>query len=163
LPAPLRVRRLLAPEATGWIWPSEIEEFVTCGGAIVLQKRHLIVPVEMILVGLVTELQALEKLLRDIWISRCSDEGWIPIQTGEDAILDRVVKNGRANQMAARQVRHRRAPDQLPPPSSIAAHDILARLTGQWLSEHLGQPFIIENRPGANGNLGADDRLPARD
>ena len=31
--------------------------------------------------------------------------------------------------------------------------DILARLTGQWLSERLGHPFIIENRPGAGGNV----------
>ena len=31
---------------------------------------------------------------------------------------------------------------------------IVARLMGQWLSEHLGQPFVIENRPGAGGNLG---------
>jgi tripartite-type tricarboxylate transporter receptor subunit TctC len=34
--------------------------------------------------------------------------------------------------------------------------DILARLMGQWLSQHLGQQFIIENRPGAGGNLGAE-------
>jgi tripartite-type tricarboxylate transporter receptor subunit TctC len=29
--------------------------------------------------------------------------------------------------------------------------DIAARLMGQWLSERLGQQFVIENRPGANG------------
>src|SRR5947209_18997336 len=34
--------------------------------------------------------------------------------------------------------------------------DILARLMGQWLSERLGQQFIIENRPGAAGNIGAE-------
>jgi tripartite-type tricarboxylate transporter receptor subunit TctC len=33
--------------------------------------------------------------------------------------------------------------------------DILGRLMGQWLSQNLGQPFIIENRPGAGGNIGA--------
>src|SRR6516165_6669140 len=31
--------------------------------------------------------------------------------------------------------------------------DITARLIGQWLSERLGQPFIIENRPGAGSNI----------
>ena len=34
--------------------------------------------------------------------------------------------------------------------------DILARLIGQWLSERLGQPFIIENRPGAGTNIGTE-------
>ena len=34
--------------------------------------------------------------------------------------------------------------------------DILARLMGQWLSQRLGQQFVVENRPGAAGNLGAE-------
>jgi tripartite-type tricarboxylate transporter receptor subunit TctC len=34
--------------------------------------------------------------------------------------------------------------------------DVCARLMGQWLNERLGQPFIIENRSGAGGNLGAE-------
>jgi tripartite-type tricarboxylate transporter receptor subunit TctC len=34
--------------------------------------------------------------------------------------------------------------------------DTLARLIGQWLSQRLGQQFIIENRPGAGGNVGAE-------
>ena len=34
--------------------------------------------------------------------------------------------------------------------------DLLARLMGQWLSDRLGQPFIIESRPGASGNIAAE-------
>ena len=43
------------------------------------------------------------------------------------------------------------------------ASDITARLIGQWLSERLGQPFIIENRPGAGNNIGTEAvvRAPA--
>jgi tripartite-type tricarboxylate transporter receptor subunit TctC len=36
------------------------------------------------------------------------------------------------------------------------ATDIAARLIGQWLSDRLGQPFVIENRPGASGNIGTE-------
>jgi tripartite-type tricarboxylate transporter receptor subunit TctC len=41
--------------------------------------------------------------------------------------------------------------------------DLIARLMGQWLSERLGQPFVIENRPGAGTNIATEAvvRAPA--
>ena len=39
--------------------------------------------------------------------------------------------------------------------------DIMARLMGQWLSERLGQQFVIENRPGAGNNIGTEAALRA--
>ena len=49
------------------------------------------------------------------------------------------------------------------PVSPGGALDILARLIGQWLTERLGQPFVIENRPGAGTNIGVETvvRAPA--
>jgi tripartite-type tricarboxylate transporter receptor subunit TctC len=40
------------------------------------------------------------------------------------------------------------------PPGGVS--DTYARLIAQWLSDHLGQQFIVENRPGAGGNLAAE-------
>jgi len=37
-----------------------------------------------------------------------------------------------------------------------SASDIVARIMGQWLSEHLGQQFVVENRPGAGTNIAAE-------
>ena len=44
-----------------------------------------------------------------------------------------------------------------------SAPDIIARVIGQWLSERLGQPIVIDNRPGASGNIATESvvRAPA--
>ena len=40
--------------------------------------------------------------------------------------------------------------------ASGSSSDILTRVIGQWLSDRLGQPFVVENRGGAGGTLGAE-------
>jgi len=40
--------------------------------------------------------------------------------------------------------------------AAAGGNDIVARLMGQWLTERLGQPFVIENRPGGGGNLATE-------
>jgi tripartite-type tricarboxylate transporter receptor subunit TctC len=42
------------------------------------------------------------------------------------------------------------------PVAPAGASDITARLIGQWLSERLGQQFVIDNRPGGGGNIGTE-------
>ena len=66
------------------------------------------------------------------------------------AALPVVSGIARAQTYPARPVR------VIVPFGSAGATDIVARLIGQWLSERLGQPFVIENRPGAGGNLGIE-------
>src|SRR6185312_12315197 len=44
---------------------------------------------------------------------------------------------------------------------SGSATDIITRLMGQWLTERLGQPFIIENRGGAGGSLATESVVRA--
>jgi tripartite-type tricarboxylate transporter receptor subunit TctC len=42
------------------------------------------------------------------------------------------------------------------PQTPGSANDIMARIIGQWLSERLGQPFVIDNRPGGGNSIGTD-------
>jgi tripartite-type tricarboxylate transporter receptor subunit TctC len=73
------------------------------------------------------------------------------------AALPVVSRVARAQTYPSRPVR------LIAPFAPGGATDILARLIGQWLSERLRQPFVIENRPGGGGNIGTEAvvRAPA--
>ena len=66
------------------------------------------------------------------------------------AALPAVSRIARAQTYPSRPVR------LIVPLTPAGASDITARLIGQWLSERLGQPFIIENRPGSGSNLATE-------
>jgi tripartite-type tricarboxylate transporter receptor subunit TctC len=66
------------------------------------------------------------------------------------AALPALSRNARAQTYPARPVRI------IVGFSPGGTADIVARLIGQWLSERLGQPFIIENRPGASSNIAVE-------
>ena len=58
--------------------------------------------------------------------------------------------------LAAAQAYPARAVRIIVPFGSAGGTDIVGRLIGQWLSARLAEPFVIENRPGAGGNLGVE-------
>jgi tripartite-type tricarboxylate transporter receptor subunit TctC len=61
-----------------------------------------------------------------------------------------VTRIARAQTYPSRPVR------VIVPNASGGGPDTVVRLMGQWLSERLGQPFVIENRPGAGSNIGTE-------
>jgi tripartite-type tricarboxylate transporter receptor subunit TctC len=67
------------------------------------------------------------------------------------------------SRIALAQTYPSRAVHLIVPSTAGGGIDILARLLGQWLSERLGRQFVIENRPGAGGNIGVEAvaRAPA--
>ena len=72
------------------------------------------------------------------------------------AALPITLRNARAQTYPTRPVR---IIVGFPPGGTF---DITARVMGQWLSERLGQQFIVENRPGAGTNIGTEAAVRAR-
>jgi tripartite-type tricarboxylate transporter receptor subunit TctC len=74
------------------------------------------------------------------------------------AALPAVSQIARAQAYPTRSVR------MIVPFPAGGSTDIVARLMGQWLSVRLAQPFLVESRPGATGNIGtvAVVRAPPR-
>jgi tripartite-type tricarboxylate transporter receptor subunit TctC len=70
--------------------------------------------------------------------------------TAGAAVLPAVSRIARAQTYPARPVRW------IVGFTPAGGNDIVARLMGQWLSERLGQPFVIENRPGAGTNIATE-------
>jgi tripartite-type tricarboxylate transporter receptor subunit TctC len=66
------------------------------------------------------------------------------------AALPAVSRIARAQAYPTRSVR------VIVPTAPGGAPDIVARLMGTWLSERLGQQFVIENRPGGGSNIGTE-------
>lgn len=71
------------------------------------------------------------------------------------AALPAVAKIATAQTYPTRPVRI------IVPVGPAGASDITARVMGQWLSKQLGQPFVIENRPGVGGNIGTEAAVRA--
>ena len=72
---------------------AEVEDFVTRGRAFAGDAGHLVIAVEMVLVGAVAEFHALEQLVGDVRIAGGGEEGREPIHAGEDAVLHGVRRD----------------------------------------------------------------------
>jgi hypothetical protein len=75
--------------------------------------------------------------------------------TAGAAALPAVARIARAQSYPRRPVRI------VAPTAPGGAPDILAQLIGPWLSGRLGQPFVIDNRPGAGTNIGTEAVVPS--
>jgi tripartite-type tricarboxylate transporter receptor subunit TctC len=89
---------------------------------------------------------------RPYWVVETGDYGMKRIRLGVLVLLGMLLLAG----AAAAQSYPTKPVRIVVPFAAGGAVDALARMLGAKLSESLGQPVIIENRPGAGGNIAAD-------
>jgi tripartite-type tricarboxylate transporter receptor subunit TctC len=83
-----------------------------------------------------------------------------PRRTFLGLVATTTVLSG-VSQIARAQVYPTRPIHLIVPFTPGGTTDIVARLVGQWLSERLGQPVVVENRPGAGTNIGTEAVIKA--
>ena len=93
--------------------------------------------------------RTLSRRLRGVNASNLPRRQFLNLAAGA-AVLPAISRGARAQTYPARPVRI------IVGYAAGGSNDIIARLMGQWLSEHLGRPFVIENRPGAGTNLATE-------
>src|SRR5262245_13381371 len=86
--------------------------------------------------------------------TRLPRRGFLQLAAGA-AALPAMLRIARALPYPARPVR------VTVPFAPAGDSDLVARLIGQWLSERLGQQFVIDNRPGAATNIGTEAAVRA--
>src|SRR5579884_3098902 len=67
-----------------------------------------------------------------------------------------AAANSALPRAASAQVYPARPVHMIVPFPGGSAPDIIGRLAAQWLSERLGQQFVVENKPGAGSNIGTE-------
>src|SRR5262249_2906602 len=67
---------------------AKIEHLLAFRRTLAGEKIHLVVTVEMVLVGPVAELHALQRLIGDVRVTRCVHQGWQPSEAGKDSVRD---------------------------------------------------------------------------
>jgi hypothetical protein len=75
------------------VWTTKVEEFLALGWPFAQQQVHLVAAVEVVLIGPIAKLDALEQVIGNIGIAGCGDYGGEPVEAGEQAVFDRTRLN----------------------------------------------------------------------
>ena len=67
---------------------TEVEKFMAHGRSLARQESHLVIPIQVVLVGPVAELHTLEELIGDVGIAGSVQQGREPVESGDNAVLN---------------------------------------------------------------------------